>query len=430
LGGKTANGNIYAKVLNTPPVIAVPDQTLYVGGTLTLDTTPYLSDNEDDVADLVLSIITAPDPAIASCSVSDLTLACSSLAEGQTELELKLVDTNGGVALCTVGITVERFATMPDFGRLAINVYSRTGGTDYHDLWRINSDGSDQTFLTGDSKDIIIPGTLKFSPSGDLLAYLTVSAHHAIMDLDGAVYSIASVRGRNRRIDWAGDNSHFLFGVYNNGIWRLNSDNTDAQIYQTPCFCDDHEPVYSPDESQIAFVHHEFEHYYFIRLMDSNGTNLVTVDDYNSHGISPSTDEPLYLQWFPDGNRLMYKVRAIGLIVVDLVQSSSVLVVTDEIVNFKLSPDGTKLVYAGPAQTDIHLVDTVTWQIEDISRDFCSDCKIVDYDWVGNEGVILAAADALYYYELASGQVYSVPFDFSSYAGIYFTVDSIDFALY
>ena len=414
---QTDTSAVPVSVLNTEPSINVPNQVIYVGGAITIDVGDYCTDREDDIADLSLSISSPPDASVATCYQMGMSIQCDAVSAGVTEMELKVTDTNRGETADRVEINVKPVSTMPNIGLIAFNVQHPRDHYYYYDVWVINSDGTGQKFVSPDSNRCDVTRLFNLSNNANYLAYLNQAGYHAIMDLNGNILSTATDFGRNREVDWSNDDSHLIYSVYRKGIFKLNTDGTEETLYRTSCFCYDHNQSYSPDGTRVAFVHHEYSYYYYIRIMDNDGSNLVTVDDYNSHGRSIAYDEQLLLQWFPDGNKLAYKVYGIGIIVVDLVQNTSKLVVEANITDFKISLDGTMLFYCSDYK-DEFIVHTDTWEATRIDKAFCGNCKIIDSSWIGNSGVILASSDALYYYEAESKGIYSIPFDSSRYVTI------------
>lgn len=317
-------------------------------------------------------------------------------------------------------------------------------GLDNYSLWIINTDGSDlQCLATNLSIASYLIEYELFSPNGLYLAYrekilpdeLNSDEQYKIITLNGdeKAKGQQTLRYLSDVDRWSSNSSHIIYSRYVDGLYSLYLDGQEGKIYDTKGFTYDHDPVYSPDGSQIAFVHHEYGTNYYIKLMDMDGTNLKTVDDYTNHTNSGS-DVRLFLQWFPETTKLIYQLHR-RLIVVDLDENVSKEVIRiDTYFNFfKLSPDGKTIVYH--ANPEFYIADTNTWTANRIIPDsvhsrFPHNFTIVDAAWSSNSDFLIISTSEKLYFVLLDGQRFEIPLNYDFSEGgqfYYYQIGSIDF---
>lgn len=227
------------------------------------------------------------------------------------------------------------------------------------------------------------PRGLQWSPTGELLTYHTNDAI-TILTKDGTrlqsqAYS-AGARFTDYRWSHAGDK--LVHGAYTDGIYLYDrTRNAFQKIIQTNGYRYDHNPVFSPDDRRIAFVHHQFESHAWIMLANSDGSNVESVSDE----FRTSYDETLNLHWLSD-HELVFKISSVGIHILDLNtrQMTLVLPFENEVIpvsRISISPDGNRFAYT---YDGVQLGTVGQWaSLTKISNGW-------DFTWVpGSDAVIL-----------------------------------------
>lgn len=231
----------------------------------------------------------------------------------------------------TYGDTKE-FSPILDIAPAAKIVYSNIDT-----LWQIGADGMNRTMLADNCNSIV--GGVAWSPNGQYLAY---SSHDGITILDenGTKKAVLSFGSYSRATDftWSHSSRYLVFGSYVDGIYRYDVDTEELKrIFVTSGYKYDHNPVFSPNDSLIAFVHHEWEEKAWFWLMNADGSSTHVITDQ----ISTTYDANLNPIWFSDTKILFEKSK---IYLLDLEKSSQGLVtptlLIDEIVDYiQLTPN-------------------------------------------------------------------------------------------
>lgn len=217
-----------------------------------------------------------------------------------------------------------------------------------HDIYAINSDGSNQVLL---SRDGITKHSPNWSPDGARIAFVSLpegSARISVMDANGANLTvidnvapalypdwspdgerIAFTSGRypglssdvwdevyvmnadgsdTRKLtndeypdyhpDWSPDGSLIVFTSYRNSmnvIYKMNADGSSPEALTSSG--DNYQPVWSPDGNHIAFVS-ERDGNAEIYIMNADGSNQINISRNEVDDLSPA--------WSPDGKYIAF----------------------------------------------------------------------------------------------------------------------------
>ena len=171
-------------------------------------------------------------------------------------------------------ISVLQLAWSPDGTQIGFVRWLNEGGSEAHELWIMNSDGSDAHRLVDRQIE-----SFSWSPDGSSIAFTDVSVRDtrfvwdiSIMDSDGSNVRALTHDGQSRLPAWSPDGTSIAFqrwirqGVTH--VYRLSSTNPDAE--PQPVWTEDtafDSLTWSPDSSAIA-----------INTVDGkNGCAIVTV---------------------------------------------------------------------------------------------------------------------------------------------------------
>jgi Tol biopolymer transport system component len=173
------------------------------------------------------------------------------------------------------------------------------------DIGFINSDGSDQRWLTHNQAKNESP---VWSPDNKEIIFVS--------DRDGnwEIYKMNVALGKETRLtnnseediapQWSPDGQRIVYVTYKNEfsqIWSMNNDGS-----QKICLAEEGSaPIWSPDGKKIAFVARENGKNQ-IYLMDADGRNKVKVSKNGGNNIlpafSPAGDQIIFLAQLPDAD--------------------------------------------------------------------------------------------------------------------------------
>lgn len=169
-------------------------------------------------------------------------------------------------------------------------VYSRNDS-----LFTLSLDGLRETLLAGDMRD----QNMVWSPNGLYLAYAS-TAGVTILNSDGSVRATLNFGSGARADDftWSHAGDKLAVGAYVDGIYVYDATtNETTRVLRTGGYTYDHNPTFSPGDSLIGYVHHEWETHAWICVMRADGSNAHAVSEQLGTGY----DSHLFLSWvLPD----------------------------------------------------------------------------------------------------------------------------------
>lgn len=165
----------------------------------------------------------------------------------------------------------------------------------------VGCDGYTPRTIADNCRNII--GSVVCSPDYQSIAYASPDGI-AIIDSSGTPIDLLSFSSSTRATDfsWSLDSRYLVFGAYTDGIYRYDRNTGQlVKIFDTSGFRYDHNPVYSLDDSRIAFIHHTYESHARIYLMDADGNNVQQA----AHEVRTKYDENLQLTWVSNEELLL-----------------------------------------------------------------------------------------------------------------------------
>lgn len=282
-------------------------------------------------------------------------LGVDNVAPGDHTVRITGVATN-----CQLSTPAERTVSVPADGTLLIPIgvsctaavrrilfgSTRDGA---HDLYVMNSDGSNITRLTSVSNNLV--WSASWSPDGSQIAYTTNrDGNYEIytMNADGTnLVRLTTDTTFDGFPQWSPDGSKIVFesarqastnsGALPMDIWVMNADGTGQTMIQRS----GENPHWSPDGARIVF-----DDSHALYIMNADGSNAVQLhEDPSVYSVEPS--------WSPDGRKIVfvagstgtaddiYVVNADGSGVTALTQSASGIVNDQP----EWSPDGTQIAF-------------------------------------------------------------------------------------
>ncbi|MFA5069941.1 MAG: PEGA domain-containing protein [Patescibacteria group bacterium] len=241
---------------------------------------------------------------------------------------------------------------------------------------------------------------LVVSPNGEWL--VTVGADNMrIYRKDGTLYDQLPRGADNRSTDvsWATDSQSFLFGSYNDGLYRYDAaGKTLNRIFGTWCFCYDHNPVYMAGNDRLVFVHHQWG-----GEMTPSITTIRGGYGQIASLIFTAYDQYPNLTWLADSSLALQAGWNLYVSVPDLTGTSPAdptLVIEGMVSSFAISPDKTR--YAFNYGYDLYFGQVGVWshtKIADISG-------LSVYVWTPSSDALVArGSDGLHWVTL-QGQDY------------------------
>ena len=168
-GGLSATLSFQSTVPNRTPesLGSMPEQTVEVGGTATMEVTSYFSDPDGDA--LAYTAATS-DPAVIAVSVADGSVMVEATAKGQAVVTVTATDTEGLTA------THEFMVTVPNQPPLAVGTMA------------------ERTLQVGETAVLELSGHFS-DPDGDALAYAVTSSDEAVAaaSVSGGVLTVAAI---------------------------------------------------------------------------------------------------------------------------------------------------------------------------------------------------------------------------------------------
>ena len=172
------------------------------------------------------------------------------------------------------------------------------------ELWQSKLDGIPISLMADDYSWYNWENDLLWSPDGQYLAYLSQSGVK-VLHADGTLETSSGFHGGD--FSWSADATKLVLGEYFDGIHIYDTlTGSWTRIVTSSHRKYDHNPVFSPDGSLVAFVHHEYGSNAWIRLVESNGYSPQTI----SVQLTTSHDEHLCLNWISDHELIFRKSSA------------------------------------------------------------------------------------------------------------------------
>lgn len=176
-------------------------------------------------------------------------------------------------------------------------------------LMTVGLDGMDATYLMPMSGN----SYLRWAPDFQHFALITSDEVIEIRDRNGnLVASHATAGGRSSDFSWSPDGTMLAHGQYGGGIFVCDVTNGAGFVQRTAGYGTyHHNPVFSPDNTKIAFTQHAWESKAWIFLMNTDGSELQQISDQLAR---TSYDEHLGLRWV-SASELYFDISSAGLFV-------------------------------------------------------------------------------------------------------------------
>jgi len=168
-------------------------------------------------------------------------------------------------------------------------------------IYRVGCDGVAPETLAINYRALIIhyrhfPGNILWSPDASYLIYSSLTQPVAIIDNYGNVIDDL-VGHRSNDFYWSSTSRFVIYGCYGHGIYCYDTQLNDLSlIMPTSGYRYDHGPAYSPNDSVIAFIHHEWRTHTCLYIMNWEGGGVQRITNW----FSTSYDENLNLFWISD----------------------------------------------------------------------------------------------------------------------------------
>lgn len=205
--------------------------------------------------------------------------------------------------------------------------------------YSVGLDGMNPSFIVS----TIGRGAVDWSPKGQYFATMDANEVLTVYDRSGTpLVSHETLGGRSSDFSWSPDGNHLAHGRYGYGIYTCDVAGGEGFIQRTSGGGTyHHNPVYSPDGTQIAFIQHAWESKAWILLMSADGGGAWGVSEQ-----LPRTayDEYLNLRWVLP-TELLFTIHENGIYTFTIGTPSPTQVITDRIYWMKISPDRAMYVY-------------------------------------------------------------------------------------
>jgi len=162
-------------------------------------------------------------------------------------------------------------------------------------VYTMGMDGMNPQPIFGDSA--INSNKLIWSPDGNYLAYN--NGYNIGVFSDSGYQNVMEYSGTSGLVGvppfkWSHSSQYLVNGLRSDGLYRYDLQTAETtELLNTVGYTLDHDPAYSPDDSHIAYLHHEYGVLAWIRLIDANGGNMQTISDT----ILTDHDQNLGLVW-------------------------------------------------------------------------------------------------------------------------------------
>lgn len=250
--------------------------------------------------------------------------------------------------------------------------------TNWDTLYSNTLDGLHERRIAENANSIDWSTRMMWSPDGNYLAYSS-NEGITVLRADGTVKKHLVFRNdwNPEDFSWSSGGTALLTGLYYVGIYRYSTVTDElTMIMQGRFGVYDHTPVYGPDDSRIAFVHHEWGSEADILVMDSEGGD--------PHVVSPRTyttrehDEELELVWL-DGARVAFKLSQQGIVCLNVdTHEDSVVVADPTLRQFAVSGDRTRFAYL--SDNRLYVGSTADWRPSKIAENLRSN----PFQWAAN----------------------------------------------
>lgn len=139
---------------------------------------------------------------------------------------------------------------------------------------------------------------MSWSPDGRYLTFRSEDDHLIILNNDYSVRNkipiLYQTPGGFDNYSWSHSGRYLIYGRYSDGIFLYDAEvNTYKKIFQSNGLTYDHNAVFSPDDSLIAFFHNEYGSYAWLKVMRPDGSQVRTISD----SIFSNHDENINMQW-------------------------------------------------------------------------------------------------------------------------------------
>lgn len=147
-----------------------------------------------------------------------------------------------------------------------------------------------------------------------------------------------------------------MYGTYQEGVYEYTLGQGPVQVVETTWDVYDHGPVYSLDDTRVAYLHHEYAHNCEIRIMRTSDWTWHTVAEVYTEVL----DEDISLHWISD-DVLVYKISRKGLYTINITTGEITHVEENEndIASFQVSPDLSA--YAYGTRSSFYTRDNGVW---------------------------------------------------------------------
>jgi len=306
-------------------------------------------------------------------------------------------------------------------GGIAYRAYKYTLDHDVDKISVINTDGTNKTSLI----QAEYTNGLSWDPSGTKIQF-------AYEDSDNKSFSIVkNINGETewKKDAWISDSSWInadaiIYGGFS-GLWKINlSTGEEKQILTPGGYVKDHNPIYSPDQRNLAFVHHEWGSDFTISVINNITDSETPYQGENRYGsyFNPrlttimsgdsNFNENMMLQYTPEGNLFFGTDESNGKLwfVNNPTENFTIQQYTDTngINEFRLSHDGTMIAYATNEGLVLlkldgstkklwsgHIESNLSWAPDDKAICFStSDDKIIIVDLAGKAYKVTTEIDA------------------------------------
>ncbi|MFA6098307.1 MAG: PEGA domain-containing protein [Patescibacteria group bacterium] len=191
---------------------------------------------------------------------------------------------------------------------------------------------------------------ITMSPDKRHFVYTTADYRLKVGSIDGSLSRVITGLTGVEDYNWSHSGRYIVYGVYLEGIFRYDIQlNKTVRLFATSEYTYDHNPAYSPDDSQIVFVHNELGSNAWLRVMNANGANARSVSEM----FRTQHDEFIRLRWISE-TVILYQTRGDpkGVFTLTpgagsgLIAPVSVFPFPENVASVSISDDNTRFAYA------------------------------------------------------------------------------------